>query len=76
MDTTIILLFNIHINYHIVVNFLKCGPGMYYFDTANYKKSPVNFYSLLSTVKEKKSHFSLHEIKGADRAHGLQEKLV
>ena len=47
---------------------------MYYFDTTISNKYSVNTYSLLSTVKDKKSYVSRREIEGADRARDLQEK--
>ena len=40
---------------------------MYYFDTAESNKSPVNAYSFLSTVKDDKSYFSRYENEGSDR---------
>ena len=40
---------------------------MYYFDTAESNKSPVNAYAFLSTVKDDKSSFSRYENEGSDR---------
>ena len=53
MDTTFESAFNVHINDHTILKFLKCGTVLYYFDTAKANKSPVNTYSFLSTVKDK-----------------------
>ena len=58
MDTTVKSAFNVQINYHTIVKFLKYGLGMYYFDTAKSNKSPVNAYSFLSIIKDNKSYFS------------------
>ena len=74
MDTTVKSTFNAHINDHIIVKFLKCGHRLNYFDTDKSNKSPVNTYSFLSTVKDNKSCFSRHEIKGADRAPDLYRR--
>ena len=54
MDTTFESAINVHINYHTIVKFLNFGPGLYYFDTAKSNKPPVNAYSFLSTVKDRK----------------------
>ena len=74
MDTTFKSTFNIHIDNHTFVNFLKCGPGLYYFDTTNFNKSLVKAYSFLSTITDKKSCFCRREIEGVDRACDLQGK--
>ena len=74
MDTTVELESNVHINDLTIIKFLKCGTGLYYFDTSKSNKPPVNYYSFLSTVKDKKSYFSRCEIEGADRARNLQGK--
>ena len=54
MDTTFKSEFRVHINDHKIVKFLKCGPGLYDFDTAKFNKYPFNDYSFLSTVKDNK----------------------
>ena len=75
MDTTSESTFNVHINDHTVIKKLKYGPGMYYFDTDNSNKCPVNAYWFISTIIYNKSCFSRQEIEGVDRAHDLQVKI-
>ena len=75
MDTTVKSAFNVHIEDHTIVKFLKCGPGLYYFDAAKSDKPPVKSSSFISTVKEKTLYFSWNEIEGLDRACYLQEKI-
>ena len=74
LDTTLYSSFNVHINYHTIIKFLKCGPGLYYFNTDKPNKPPVNDYSFLSTIKDNKSYFSQLEIEGTDRDCDLQGK--
>ena len=75
MDTTVKSEFNVLLNDHTIVKFLKCRPGMYYFDTTKSVKSPFNAYSFFSTVKDNKSYFIRHEIEIADRVRDLQGKI-
>ena len=75
MDTTVESTFNVHINDHIIVKFLKCGHRLNYFDTDKSNKSPVNAYSFLSTVKDNKLYFCSCEIEGADIYCDLQGKI-
>ena len=40
-DTNVESVFNVHINNHAFVKFLKCGPGLYFFDTFKSNEYPV-----------------------------------
>ena len=74
MDTTVKSAFNVHINDHTVVKFLKYGTVMYYFDTTKSNKYPVNAYSFLSTVKDKNHILFGVKFERLDRDHDLQIK--
>ena len=54
MDITVESELNAIINDHTIFKFLKCGSGLYYFDTAKSNTYPVNAYSFLPTVKYNK----------------------
>ena len=75
MDTTVESAFNVHINDHTIFKFLRCGPVLYYFDTAKSNKFPVNAYSFLCTIKDKKSYSSQSEIEGSDRVCDIPGKI-
>ena len=75
MDNTAKSSFNIHVNDHTVVKFLKYGPWPYYLDTAKSKKSTVDAYSFLYTFKDDKSYVGQCKIKGADRDREIQGKI-
>ena len=47
MDITVESELNVIINDHTIFKFLKCGSGLYYFDTAKSNKYPVNAYLFL-----------------------------
>ena len=72
MDTTVESSSNVHINDHTIIKFLKCGSGLYYFDTAKSNKYQVNYYSFISNVKDNKSYFSRREIEGSDISDDLK----
>ena len=75
MDITVESAFNVYINNQTILKFLKCGPGLYYFDTDKSNKYPGNNYSFLSTVKDNESHLIRIELERADRALDPQGKV-
>ena len=52
------------------LKFLKCGRGLYYFDTK--VKSPDTGYSFLLSVASNKLYYTRREVQGADDARLIQ----
>ena len=57
-------------------SFFKFGPGLYYFDTADSNKSPVNTYSFLFAVKYNKSYLVDVKLKERIELENYRGKLA
>ena len=55
------------------LRFLKCGRGLYCFDTK--VKSSVTGYSFLSSVASNKLYYTRHEVQGVDDARLLEGRI-
>ena len=55
------------------LEFLKCGRGLYYFDTK--VKSLVTGYSFLLSIASNKLYYTRREVQGADDARLLQGRI-
>ena len=73
MDSAVENFIVIHVGDGNDLKFLKCGRGLYYFDTK--VKSSVTGYSFLSSVARNKLYYTRREVQGADDARLLQSRV-
>ena len=73
MDSAVENSIIVHVGDGNDLKFLKCGRGLYYFDTK--VKSSVTGYSLLSSVASNKPYYTRREVQGADDARLLQVRI-
>ena len=79
MDTSQERAIHVHVEESgLTYMFLEGPNGLYFFDTTNpdkHIKPTISAYSFLSTVSAQKSNFTSDQIKGAEIARQLQEKI-